>query len=95
MLYDLQTRKQARLVDPQIGCPNWSSDGEFLLFSSLGADEWACRVRIRDRKVERIANLTKIRVAGWGWFAAAPNNSFFTARDAGTEEIYALDWDAP
>jgi hypothetical protein len=32
MLYDLQTRKQARLVDPQIGCPNWSSDGEFLLF---------------------------------------------------------------
>ena len=55
----------------------------------------ACRVRIRDRKVERIANLTKIRVAGWGCFAAAPNNSFFTARDAGTEEIYALDWDAP
>jgi serine/threonine protein kinase/Tol biopolymer transport system component len=95
ILYDLQTRKQTQIVDPQIACPNWSADGEFLFFSSLGAGEWACRVRIRDRKVERIANLTEIRVAGWGWFAAAPNNSFITARDAGTDEIYALDWEAP
>src|ERR1035438_1860279 len=48
-----------------------------------------------NRKVERITNLTNIRVAGWGWCAAAPNNSFITARDAGTGEIYALDWEAP
>jgi hypothetical protein len=34
-------------------------------------------------------------VAGWGWFAIAPNNSLITARDAGTDEIYALDWEAP
>jgi hypothetical protein len=30
-----------------------------------------------------------------GWFAAAPNNSLITARDAGTEKIYALDLEAP
>jgi hypothetical protein len=36
-----------------------------------------------------------MRVAGWGWFAAAPDNSLITAVDAGTEEIFALDWKAP
>lgn len=43
----------------------------------------------------RVTNLDGIRVAGWGWFATAPNNSLITARDAGTDEIYALDWEAP
>jgi hypothetical protein len=52
-------------------------------------------MRMRDRKMERIANLTKLRVAGWGWYVAGPNNSSITARDAGTDEIYALDWIAP
>jgi hypothetical protein len=35
------------------------------------------------------------RLAGWGWFAAGPNNSLIAARDAGNDEIYALDWEAP
>lgn len=50
---------------------------------------------MRDRKVERLTNSKGIRIAGWGWFAAAPSNSLVTAIDAGTEEIFALDWKAP
>jgi hypothetical protein len=50
---------------------------------------------MRNRKVEQVTDWTNIRVAGWGWFAAAPDNSLITARDAGTDEIYALDWEAP
>jgi len=53
------------------------------------------RMRMSDRKVERVTSLRDIPVAGWGWFAAAPNNSFITAVDVGTEEIFALDWKAP
>lgn len=34
--------------------------------------------------------------AGWlGLFAIAPNDSLITARDIGTEEIYALDLELP
>jgi len=96
MLYDLRTRKQTQLFGLPSGYPSWSWDGEFLFFlSGFESDLWVWRVRMRDRKVERITNLSKIRVAGYGWFAAAANNSFITARDAGTDEIYALDWDAP
>ena len=93
MLYDLRTQKQSRLFDQHSGWPSWSRDGESLFFGS--DDGWACRVRMPDRKVERVANLQKMRVAGWGYFAAAPNNSFITAVDAGAEEIFALDWKAP
>jgi Tol biopolymer transport system component len=92
MLYDLQGGKQIPLFSQASGCPSWSWDGEFLFFFSR-FEVW--RVRMRDRKAEQITDLTRIKVAGWGWFAAAPNNSLITARDAGTEEIYALDWEAP
>jgi Tol biopolymer transport system component len=93
MLYDLQTRKQSQLFNLPGGCPTWSRDGESLFFADESGGIW--RIWMRDRKVERAADLTGIPVAGWGWFAAAPDNGLITARDAGTDEIYALDWEAP
>jgi len=93
ILYDLQTRKQTLLFGPSSGCPTWSRDGDFLFF--LPESGGVSRIWMRHRKVERVTNWGNIRVAGWGWFAIAPNNSLITARDAGTDEIYALDWEAP
>jgi Tol biopolymer transport system component len=93
MLYDLRTRKQTQLFNLPGGCPTWSRDGESLFFGDESAGVW--RIWMRDRKVERVANWSNIRVAGWGWFAAAPDNALITARDAGTDEIYALDWETP
>jgi Tol biopolymer transport system component len=93
MLYDLGTRRQSQLFNLSSGCPTWSRDGEFLFFEGESSGIW--RIGMRDRKVERLTNRENIRVAGWGWFATAPNNSLITARDAGSDEIYALDWEAP
>jgi Tol biopolymer transport system component len=93
MLYDVQARKQTQLSGLSSGCPTWSRDGASLFFSD--ESNWVWRIWMRDRKVERVTNWENIRQAGWGWFAAAPNNSLITARDAGTDEIYALDWEAP
>jgi hypothetical protein len=90
VLYNLRTRRQTQLYIGS-GWPSWSEDGEFLFFRlQYRTEVW--RVRIRDRKAERITNLNDVRAA---WFAVGPNNSLITARDAGTEEIYALDWEAP
>ena len=51
---------------------------------------------MRDRKVEKVVtDWGNIRVADWDWYAAAPDNSLITAREVGTDEIYALDWEAP
>jgi len=92
ILYDLRTQKQTELFSQSSGYPNWSQDGEFLFFAS-GQSWW--RVRIRDRRVERVNNLKEFSPADVGWFALAPDNSLITARNVGTDEIYALDWDLP
>ena len=54
------------------------------------------RVRIRDRKLERVADLKNFRQAGfWSvWLGMAPDDSPLLLRDTGTQEIYALDWQA-
>jgi Tol biopolymer transport system component len=93
ILYDLHTRKQILLSGPSSACPTWSRDGASLFFAD--DSPWIRRIWIRDRKVEPITDWSNIRVAGWGWFATAPDNSLITARDAGTDEIYALDWETP
>jgi hypothetical protein len=59
---------------------------------TFGDDASWWRVRMRDRKTERIA-AEEHAVANW--FAPAPNNSLITARSVGTDEIYALDWKVP
>ncbi len=97
MMYDLRTRKQTVLFEQESGWPSWSWDGKFLFFLFFASDSnlWISRVRMRDREVERVTRSLSKGRADAEWFAAAPDNSLITARDAGTDEIYALDWEAP
>ena len=97
MMYDFRTRKQTVLFEQESGCPSWSWDGKFLFFLFFASDSngWISRVRMRDRRSGTGDGAREgIRVAA-EWFAIAPDNSLITARDAGTDEIYALDWEAP
>ncbi len=75
------------------GYAGWSRDGEYLFYSTIGDDASWWRVRVRDRKTDRIAALRGLRLTYW--VAPAPNNSVITARSVETDEIYALDWEAP
>jgi Tol biopolymer transport system component len=93
VLYDFQIRKQSELSSVMSGWPGWSPEGDFLFYRTFGNDASWWRVRMRDRKTERIPIPKNIRVTDW--FAPAPNNSLITAHRVGTDEIYALDWDAP
>jgi hypothetical protein len=51
-------------------------------------------VRVADRKLERLFSLKNIRLADI-WTGLAPDDSPLVLRDVGTQEIYALDWEAP
>jgi dipeptidyl aminopeptidase/acylaminoacyl peptidase len=76
VLYDIQTQKQSELSSVRSGYPSWSQDGEFLFYETVDDDASWWRVRLRDRKVERIAALKNMQVVTW--FAQAPNNSLIT-----------------
>ena len=53
------------------------------------------RVRVSDRRVEKVVGLKNMKNTGWGgglWFGVTPDGSPLLLRDTGTQEIYALDW---
>ena len=56
------------------------------------------RVSLRDRSLVEIASLKDFKrggTSGGFWFGLTPDNSPLLLRDVGTQEIYALDWQAP
>jgi Tol biopolymer transport system component len=77
----------------------WSRDGKHLYFDGPCADERGIfRVGIGDRKVERVASLKEFsQVYGTAgtWFGLAPDDSPLLLRSVSTQEVYAIDWEAP
>ncbi|MGO9273739.1 MAG: protein kinase domain-containing protein [Terriglobia bacterium] len=99
MLFDFTTQKWTELVKMLVAYPNWSRDGRTLYFDGTLEDEPGYfRMRISDRKLERVLSLKGFQqaVGTFGqWSGLAPDESPLYVRDASIQEIYALDWEAP
>jgi Tol biopolymer transport system component len=100
LLFDLKTQQWTALAKIGVGYPEWSRVGDYIYFTGIppgGQPSGLFRVRISDRKLEQVFSLKDVRQApGWGeWVGLAPDDSPLLLRDAGTQDIYALDWDAP
>ena len=98
-LYEKSTHQWTDLVAQDIGYPQWSSDSNYVYFDNgLGADPAIYRVRIADRKVERIADIRNFNrvVQAWvSWMGLTPQGSPLLMRETGSQEIYALDLEVP
>ncbi len=95
-LFEVATQKWVELAKLPIGYPSWSRDSKFIFFDTNGSEPGFSRVRISDRKVEQLVSLRNIRRTGtFAWTGLARDDSPLLLRDAGTEEIYALDWQGP
>jgi serine/threonine protein kinase len=95
-LFEVATQKWVELARLPIGYPSWSRDSKSIFFDTGGKEPAFYRVRISDRKVEHLVSLTNIRRTGtFSWTGLARDDSPLLLRDAGTDEIYALDWQAP
>lgn len=99
VLFDCMTRQWSELVSMPVGFPSWSHDGKYLYFDTTLTDDPAFfRVRISDRKLERIASLKGLQ-RYWGQFASwtglGPDDSLLVLRDTSSQEIYALEWQVP
>ncbi len=55
------------------------------------------RVRISDRKVEQVSDLSNMTTTGnlGPWLGLDPDDSPLLLKDTGTQDIYALDWEEP
>jgi len=96
VLWDFATQKWAQLAKLPMGYPNWSRDSRYVYFDAAGSDPAFYRVRISDHKLERLFSLAKLRRTGtYQWTGLGPDDSPLLLRDVGSEEIYALTWEAP
>ncbi|MGB6546816.1 MAG: protein kinase, partial [Candidatus Acidiferrales bacterium] len=97
MLFDFVTQKWQEIAKISMAFPNWSKTGEYVYFLHEEDQPSVMRVRISDRKVERVADLKNFPQTGAYsiWLGLAPDDSPLLLRDTGTQEIYSLDWQAP
>jgi Tol biopolymer transport system component/DNA-binding winged helix-turn-helix (wHTH) protein len=99
VLFDRVTQQWQDLVRMPIGYPSWSHDGQYIYFdTTLTDDPNFFRIRISDRKLERLVSLNGVRQY-WGdfgsWTGLTPDDSPLVIRDTSNQEIYALDWQEP
>ena len=99
VLFDRVNQQWQDLVSLPIGYPSWSHDGQYIYFdTTLSEDAAFFRIRISDHKLERLLSLKGER-RFWGqlgqWTGLAPDDSLLLVRDTSSQEIYALDWQAP
>jgi Tol biopolymer transport system component len=100
VIFDVATQKWTDLAPPGAfyGWPSWSSDSAAVTFYRGARNDEMGRVTIADRRVETFANLTALHLlSGFlgPWYGSTPDNWPLVLLDAGTHDIYALDWDAP
>jgi serine/threonine protein kinase/Tol biopolymer transport system component len=98
MLFDFNTQKWSELISMSIGYTQWSSDSKFVYFDTgTSTDPAIYRIRLTDKKLERVASFKDIRrvfTAFVAWSGLTPDGSPLLMRDTGTQEVYALDFEA-
>ena len=98
-LFDFNTQKWSPLVEMSVGMADWSADGRYVYFDSgFGKDPAFYRLRLSDRKLERLASLKGLRrqvFSYFPWNAVAPDGSPLVLRDTSSQEVYALDFQTP
>jgi hypothetical protein len=99
MLFDFSSQKWSEFLKMGVGFTDWSKDGKYIYFDiGLSEDPAVYRVRVADRKLERAADLKGLRrlvFAGAPWSGVTPNGSPLLLRDISSQEVYALDFEAP
>jgi Tol biopolymer transport system component len=93
-LYDVETHARTELTAIGAGWPSWSRDSQYIYFEDNATTVWY-RVGIKGRIVERLASMSGLKMAAssLGWIGLTPDGSLIAARDVGSTEIYALDWE--
>jgi eukaryotic-like serine/threonine-protein kinase len=94
VLFDFQSGKWSDLIQTAVDFPSWSKDGQSIYFLHYPENPAVLRIRISDRKLEQIADLKGFAPTGfWGfWLGLDPEDSPLMLRDAGTQDVYSLDW---
>jgi Tol biopolymer transport system component len=89
--YDFKTKRQIELSNLHATYPVLSPDDQYVYFATAGEDLGWWRLRIRDRKLEKLKSPKNLPVGNGRWFTLTPSGSLVSSRDINASQIYALD----
>jgi len=103
MIYDCRKNSWKKLETglDSFGYMTWSPDSAYVYFDTTLSSAGYFRVRIGDLKLEKLADLTKIRRfsdqfgPGSYWSGLGPGQTLLLSRDISTQEIYSFDLQLP
>jgi Tol biopolymer transport system component len=103
MLYDVKNEKWRQLNTSvnSFGYIAWSADSAYVYFDTvLSSNSGYFRLRISDSKLEKVADLKKVRqfpgqFGPGSWTGLGPGDTLLIPRDISTQEIYAFDLQLP
>ena len=81
----------------QFGFPCWSHDSRYLFYLQITANPAIMRMRAPAGKAEPMADLRDVHTTGFYGLSLSltPDDQPIVTRDNGSEEIFAIDWQAP
>ena len=94
MLFDF-AKKTWSFLAPGWGLVRWSADSRWIYYLRYGPQPAVMRANMADRRIEEVASLQGIRLAGRlaGLdFGLTPEGEPVITRAVGTQEIYSMDW---
>jgi Tol biopolymer transport system component len=84
------------LTHGNLGWPSWLPDSKTVQYFE---GHEIRRITVGDGRVELVTRANSLHIArgtfSWEWLGVTPDGSPMVTLDAGTHDIYALDWDAP
>ena len=77
--------------------PCWAHDSRHIYYLQIKGSWSLMRVSVPEGKPERVADLTGIRQTGFhgAYLALGPDDQPVLTRDAGSQEIYSIEWETP
>jgi Tol biopolymer transport system component len=77
-----------------VGWPTWSRDGRSIYFEDNATTGWY-RLSLDDGKLHLLTPIKDLKFAEstLGWIGVTPDGSLLATRDAGSTQMYVLDWE--
>lgn len=98
LLFNFQSQKWTALAKGFLSWPNFSKDSQYVYAITGRGASAVLKIRIADGKAERVADLKNFPFTGHfgdSSLSLTPDDSLLLFRDAGTSDVYALDWEQP
>ena len=96
-LFDSQTQKWSEVAKGSFSWLNFTKDGQSLILLDTSGTGAIIRIRVSDLKRDQLVDLKNFVATGryGNSLSLMPDDSFLMLRNAGTHDIYSLDWENP